>query len=168
MAITINGNGTVTGITSGAGKILQVVSTTKTSKFATNSTSFVDVTGLSVSITPSSTSSQILVIVNLTGGSYTNLGGQWKLVRNSTDIAINTHANATRKVTGSFYNGQGNSAYQALFLNAHHLDSPSTTSATTYKVVARHDDGNSYLTINSRAQDDYIGAVSSITAMEIG
>ena len=193
MPITINGSGTVTGLSAGGlpdgsitsddiaagavtaaklaagagGKILQVVSTTKTDKFATNSTSYVDVTGLSVSITPSSVSNKILVIVNLSGASYTNTGGQWNLVRGSTNIAVGTTSAATRQVTGSFYNGQSESAYQSLFLHMTHLDSPSTTSATTYKVQVRHDSSSYYLTINSRAADDYISSVSSITAMEV-
>jgi hypothetical protein len=44
------------------GKILQVVSTTKTDVFTTSSGSFTDITGLSVSITPSSTSSKVLIL----------------------------------------------------------------------------------------------------------
>lgn len=150
-----------------AGAILQVVSTTKTDKFATNSTSYVDVTGLSVSITPSSASSKILVIVNLSGSSYTSTGGQWNLVRGSTNIAVGTNGSATKQATGSFYSGQSENAYQMLFLHMTHLDSPSTTSATTYKVQVRHDSSSYYLTINSRAADDYISTVSSITAMEV-
>jgi len=171
MAITINGNGTLTGITdypnSSVGQILQVVSATKTDKFATNSTSYVDVTGLNVSITPSSTSSKILVIVNLAASSYTGTGGQWIIARNSTALAVNTHTNATQKATGSTYSGEGNNGYQCLFLNMTHLDSPSTTSATTYKVQIKHNASNTYLTVNSRSLDDYVGAVSSITAMEV-
>jgi hypothetical protein len=50
------------------GKILQVVTAQKTDTFSTNSTSFVDVTGLSVSITPSSASSKILILASLSLG----------------------------------------------------------------------------------------------------
>ena len=46
-----------------AGSVLQVVQTVKTDTFATTSTSFVDITGVSVAITPSSTSSKILIQV---------------------------------------------------------------------------------------------------------
>jgi hypothetical protein len=71
-----------------AGKILQCVSTTKTDTFSTTSTSMVDVTGLSVSITPTSTSSTILVFMNVmtshsAGGAAQN---SFNLVRNSTAI----------------------------------------------------------------------------------
>ena len=48
----------------GGGKILQVLQTVKTDTFTTTSTSFVDVTGLSVSITPATTSSKILILVH--------------------------------------------------------------------------------------------------------
>ena len=48
------------------GKVLQVVSTAKTDTFSTSSTSFTDITGLSVAITPSATSSKILVFLSCT------------------------------------------------------------------------------------------------------
>ena len=55
----------------GTGAVMQVVSTTKTDTFATNpSSSFIDVTGLSVSITPSSTSSKVLINISENVGRY--------------------------------------------------------------------------------------------------
>ena len=56
--------GATSAVQASSGKVLQVVSTTKTDTFSTASTTFVDLTGLSVSITPTSTSSKILVLVN--------------------------------------------------------------------------------------------------------
>ena len=61
-----------------SGSVIQVASTSKTDPFSTSSTSFVDVTGLSVSITPTSTSSKILVL----GYVHTSVSG---------DIAFNAH-----------------------------------------------------------------------------
>jgi hypothetical protein len=66
MALTKINNNTLSAITTlpaaiATGKVLQVVQTTKTDTFTTTSTSFTDVTGLSVSITPSSASSKILI-----------------------------------------------------------------------------------------------------------
>ena len=157
------------GLPAGAsgGGIIQVVSTTVTSKFATNTTSYVDFTGMSVTITPASTSSKILIVANVHGSSYTNQNGFWRLVRGSTNIAIGTHSASSNKVTGAFYAGQGNNANQSVFMNICHLDSPATTSATTYKVQVAHTTTSTYLVMNSRASDDYLGAVSAITAMEI-
>ena len=66
MAITLNGDGIISGITdydSGdVGRVLQVVTTTKTDTFTTTSSSLTDITGLSASITPASTSNKILII----------------------------------------------------------------------------------------------------------
>ena len=77
------------------GKILQVVQTTKTDTFTTASTSYVDLTGLSVAITPSSTSSKVLVMTstncsNVSGGYNTMI----KLVRGSTDVFIGDSASS--------------------------------------------------------------------------
>jgi hypothetical protein len=80
MALTLDGNGTmtvgngdITGITKGAiessaigaGAVLQVISTTKTDTFSVTNSDFVDVTGLSVTITPTSATSKILVMAHV-------------------------------------------------------------------------------------------------------
>ena len=114
MSITINGNGTITGYTppvadgsitaaklaSGVGgKVLQVVSTTKTDP-ATNTTSgsWTDISGLSVAITPSSTSNKIFIILSI--GSVSSNGGisvGFKLLRGSTSVG---NAASTAKQSG--------------------------------------------------------------------
>jgi hypothetical protein len=71
MALTKINNNTLSAVTTlpaaiATGKVLQVVSTTKTDTFTTTSTSFTDITGMSVSITPSSASNKILVFSYLT------------------------------------------------------------------------------------------------------
>ena len=120
------------------GKILQVVSATKTDTFTTSSTSYVDVTGLSVSITPSTTSSKILVMVSMNTSSEdaTTTNTMIQLVRDSTAISIGDSAGS--RIQSSFF---GNSApagelNQTRSVSLTHLDSPNTTSATTYKVQA--------------------------------
>ena len=67
------------------GKVLQVVSAAKTDTFSSSSTSLVDITGLSVAITPSSTSNKVLIIVNcaVTGA---DAGIGFSIVRGSTEI----------------------------------------------------------------------------------
>src|SRR5210317_2064161 len=75
----------------GGGKVLQVVQTVKTDTFSTTTTapSFTDITGLSVSITPSASNSKILVMVSLTAaGLSENIFAMFKLVRGSTDVFL--------------------------------------------------------------------------------
>ena len=78
-----------------SGRVLQVVSTTLTTAFSTTSGSMVDVTGLSLSITPTSATSKVLITVNLTmtpGASGAVLF--YQMVRNSTAIGIGTTGGA--------------------------------------------------------------------------
>ena len=78
MAIIKPNNNTISAITAlpaaiTTGKVLQVVSTTKSDVTSSTSTSYADITGMAVSITPSSTSSKILVIYGINAVSYTHL-----------------------------------------------------------------------------------------------
>jgi hypothetical protein len=154
------------------GSVLQVVSTTKTDAFSTTSTSFVDVTGLAVTITPTSATSKILVIVSVQlGASGASTGmAQILLVRDSTNILVGD-ANGIRTQTSfSFYSGgasadnEGNAGCGTSF-----LDSPSTTSATTYKITIRA--GTGTVGVNRTAQDANSAftprGTSTITVMEI-
>lgn len=150
----------------GAFRILQVVSTTKTDTFSTTSTTLTDVTGLSASITPSATSSKVLIIATVTGATTNNAdagGSGYVIVRGSTIIAQNTAL--TADFTGQL--SMRNLASSAITLNhaATFLDSPATTSATTYKIQVQTT-GTNTLYIN-RDQDNYAGSVSSITLFEV-
>ena len=150
--------GNITALPAGVGgKVLQVVSANKTNSFTTTSTAFSDVTGLSVSITPSSSSNKILIIVTLYMSAEVS-PLQAKLFRGeSTElqfvqdypVASNTYS------TGSS-------------VNMSILDTPSTTSATTYKVqIASSNNGNN-AKVNGRWDSGSadIGD-STITVMEI-
>ena len=156
----------------GVGKVLQVVSTTKTDTFtyvhstANSPETFADVTGLSVTITPSATSSKILVFVNavVAAGVQT----QWMSVfRGSTNLAVpDSPSGRTPAFTGDF-----RVASQSTTVSISYLDSPNTTSATTYQVkAAGWAAGTLYI---NRCIDDANGGyrsrgVSTITVMEIG
>jgi len=170
--LTTTGDGSsLTGITTG--KVLQVVSTTKTDPFVTTSTGYTDITGFNVSITPSSTSSKILVTAYITGvvqtssGSY---GGVMRLVRDSNDgIAVGDAYGNAQTATGTL-GGQDNWPYQNS-TTLQFLDSPSTTSSTTYKVQLKHTQGKNFR-INYGIQRDGsstydVSTVSTITVMEI-
>jgi hypothetical protein len=168
---TITNSGTATGF--GGGKVLQVVSTNKTDTFTTTSGTFVDLTGLSLSITPSSTSNKILLSYNVQVGGIIDAYGMIIAVRNSTTIVQNTSASGSRTTgTTAFSMGaSGNWQYKLQSATFQVLDSPSTTSATTYKLQIKSAHLNRGLFINRPSEDDNNDytcyGVSNITAIEI-
>jgi hypothetical protein len=109
------------------GSVLQVVQNTYASAFSTSSPTFVD-TGLSASITPTSSSSKILVIASQPGFTIYSGGGNAiipRLLRGATEILrLGQAQNAT-------------STFTAFGINVLYLDSPATTSSTTYKTQIR-------------------------------
>ena len=149
------------------GKILQVVQTVKSDTYYNSgSTSFTDVTGLSASITPSATSSKVLVLVEARIGSD---GSQTsRLLRGSTVIYAGD--SASNRPLG-FGNSVDLNAYGVENLVATFLDSPSTTSATTYKIQIISS-GSAYYINRSKNDRDTAQydprTASSITLIEIG
>ena len=149
------------------GKILQIVQDTKTDTFSTTSTSFVDVTGLSVSITPSSTSSKILVLGTLQWNTTGHASA--RLLRDSTNIAIGDSAGS--RIQGVFHNSDS-ASYNIIASHIAWLDSPATTSAVTYKFQIAVPWSSTYVvTVNRSTQDTdtaYQSRVpSSIVVMEV-
>lgn len=144
----------------GAFRVLQVASVTKANTFSTSSTSFVDVTDLSVSITPSATSSKVLVIFNISMAGSTTNDIFANLVRGSTAIAQSS--GATNNAT---FAGFTSSTAALNSWCSSYLDSPATTSATTYKFQLRAGSDTAY--VNRRGADTSNGSVSTITVMEI-
>ena len=151
------------------GAVLQVVSTAKTDTFSTASTSFVDVTGLSVSITPISATSKIFISFMFNGGVDTSAQGiNMILVRNSTAICIGDTAGSRPRLTTAI--GVG-SQYSIEAFSGSFLDSPSTTSATTYKVQMQTSGGvTAYVNRGIADRDTSLydpRTASTITVMEI-
>ena len=171
MAIIKPNNNTISAITAlpagVGGKVLKVKQTNKTSTFSTTSTSFVDVTGLNVSITPSSTSNKILVIVDLQVGSRKDSQCMFNLLRDSTSINLGDSDGASR--TECFNETQSGENYGQSSSSTHFLDSPATTSATNYKVQMRVTGGTHYLNQSNTDADASYEArtTSSITVYEI-
>jgi len=134
MTVTINGNGTITPTSAiqPTGSILQIVQSVKTSVFRTSSTTWVDITDLTGTITPSSTSSKIMVTGNFILGTTNGGYFHFRILRGTTAIDIGAaDGNKTQATYSSFANAYGsqyNFSYTPMY-----LDSPSTTSATTYK-----------------------------------
>ena len=164
--LTTNGTNTSWATVSG-GKVLQVVQVVLTTIATASVTSptYVD-TGLSATITPSASTSKILVFGNIELGWSVAAGGWVQIVRDSTAVGIGTggsYANFQSgfqianllTVTGNFY-----------AIPFSYLDSPATTSATTYKIQASLD-ANGTLAINRRQADTAFGGSSVITLMEI-
>ena len=152
-----------------SGTVLQVVSNTKTDTFSTTSASFTDITGLFVTITPISATSNILVMYTTTVGTLT---GQYsvglQLVRGATAIYLGTAASA--RTRASSWGFSESSAYWLASLNGIFLDSPATTSATTYKLQMISPYGvTSYLGQNQNDNDStgYSRVPATITVMEI-
>ena len=130
-SITLNGSAVSLGgsATIGGGKIGQVIQTVKTDVFSTTSSSLVDVTGLTAAITPTATDSKVLVTLNLNIGPTDNTAVA--LFRDSTQIALGDAAGSrSRSFASSAYI---NTTVQ-MPSNTTFLDSPNTTSATTYKI----------------------------------
>jgi hypothetical protein len=154
----------------GGGKILQVVTTAKTNTFTTTSTSLVDITDLSVTITPSSASSRILVFTSVNYSIVSATGqGYLQLLRGSTAIAQGDSAGGRTRTTA-----QGGPTANYLMVNyaLQFIDSPATTSATTYKMQGRTTASETTLCINRTFTDDdnsvYPRGISTITVMEVG
>jgi hypothetical protein len=148
------------------GTVLQVVSASKTDTFTTSSSTYGDIDGLSVSITPSSASSKIMVFANAFVGSTVNAGFQLKLVRGVTDIFIGDAAGSRTRGSKSAYTTD----ILETDLSLQFLDSPATVSAVTYKLQGRASTNNPvFLNRNSIDSDSsgFARGASSITLMEI-
>ena len=135
------------------GKILQVVSVNKTDTASSTSTSMADISGLSLSITPSSSSNKILLLADLMLPESTAANiALFNIVRDSTPINIGT-TSASYQTTGSIitYVTSATNGNSTIKPSSTFLDSPATTSATTYKIQWQTSGGTIYL--NRRAQD---------------
>tara|TARA_Y100001972_G_scaffold116805_1_gene155122 strand:- start:331 stop:915 length:585 start_codon:yes stop_codon:yes gene_type:complete len=172
---------------SGFGKVLQIVQSTYTTRFqqtlAQGSSGITVINNgsgdIGVTITPSATSSKILVTVNLgrvvAHNSSEGYGLPFVLRRGTTQIAVNTDGGNVPPFT--WYAGTENLNYDSEGVSFQFLDTPSTTSATTYTLGAiPHSSGSTKtITINgwhdtaTNTGNGYMaGAISMFQAMEIG
>lgn len=136
----------------GAGGVLQVVSAATTTNTSTTSASYVAVTNLTASITPSSTTSKILVLVNMNlYGSNSSTEGAVTIYRAGADLTAGAGFADT-------YTGSSDFIIQAPMM---YLDSPSSTSSVTYAVYIKRTQGAGTLQTSLR------GTTSTITLMEI-
>ena len=182
MPITLNGSGTVSGISAGGlpdgciqsadiasgvipagGKGLQVQQTFKNDTASTSSGSFADISGFTVTITPSATSSKILYTGHLYLG-FSGAEGNFRLTRtvggSTTEIG---NASVVDDDADGYFAIGGGSAYTPGTFSF--LDSPNTTSAITYGIKWHMHSGTMYL--NRTWDNGWFHGSSTITAMEI-
>ena len=179
-ALVTNGSGVLSfaAVGASAGQVIQVVSVNKTDTFTSTATGTgTDVTGMSVSITPSSASNKILVMcsVNIAVGG----AGQSDILRGLKVVkvisATTTNSSPVADTSGDeglFTVFNQRSPYDlngVLHSTMQYLDSPSTTSAITYKLQfgtgANAQAGTIY--INRTDPDNYMRGASTITVMEV-
>ena len=189
MPIVLNGSGTISGVSAGGlpdgiiqaadlasgvgGKILQVVSVTKTNVFTVSgTTTFTDVPNLSVNITPSSSSNKILVVYDMAWGNSDG-HASCRLMRDSTPIKIGDQAGSNKsRVTGQMHLGSTQDQYDLEQVAGSILDTPNTTSQVTYKMQIGTPYSSSY---NVFCNYHYEGSdaawagrgASAITVMEV-
>lgn len=162
--------GTVSG--AGGGKVLQVKQAVTDATWSTPYTTLTDVTGMSVSITPSATSSKILVIVDAHIG-YDVYAGVFHLLRDTTKIYAGAGGLNRCGLYTNYYEGSGG-PHALLPLTANYLDSPATTSSITYKLQGSAYAIGGYTTYVNRTHGNINEGnrdgltASSITVMEIG
>ena len=160
--VTFPGNATCSGTASGFGKLLQTpLFAIKTDLFSTSTTgTFQDIPGLSLTITPTLSSSKILILANMCHDISSNSDYAYRLLRGSTALGNST--------VGSEGNRVGiacgtNDADRGSPVSIIFLDSPNTTSATTYKIQANHQNG----TYRCNSREGQWDGSSTITVMEV-
>lgn len=159
--LTVSGGVPTWATPAGGGKVLQVVSSTTTTQTTLATTTLTD-TGITATITPTSSSSKILIIMSIAVkydmGSVNDMQSKGKVLRGATTIA---------DYGNEFYSGKQSSSGGFMRADSNHfsyLDSPATTSATTYKLQSASEN-----TVSSRQvifQPN--SAPSTITLLEIG
>jgi len=159
MSLVLDGSGDITGLSVGAlpanvigaGAVLQVVNATYNVEVSNTTTTYSD-TGLTASITPSSSSSKILVIVSQTDVLSPSVAGvKLQLLRGATSILV----------FGGYIGDNGSTTVDAS-ASCNYLDSPATTSSVTYKTQFARQRGSGTVYV----QNGGVG-YSSITLMEI-
>ena len=156
----------------GGGKVLQVVQTIKSDTQTIASSSFVDITDLTVAITPAATSSKILIHGTVTACiSNDNNDMVIVFVRDSTAIGIGDAAGSRLRATATAaLSGSGDHPET---ITSFYLDSPSSTSEIDYKIQYAGESGNSTLINGNRVTTDnadpkWARYMSNIVAIEIG
>ena len=191
MPVTINGNGSITGLSVGGlgsgvvnaaslaansvtasampvGSILQVKNFIKKDRDDFSTSSSFAATGMSVTITPSSTSNKLLVMANLEVGNSGNNSVQFKLYRGTSEITAANNTNVTNKSFGWSYIRQQNNteaSYQDVSVSLGYEHTPADTNSHEFNLYVNSFNTTVYL--NGRGYSGDYGGTSSLTVMEI-
>ena len=182
MPITINGNGTVSGLTTApnltssgliTGKILQVVSTTKTDTFSEQvATGNFSADAISISITPSNASNKIFITTNLNIGCQGVSEVKFQIYKAGSVItgAIGDASGTNTRVTSMSDEIDGTG--QQTNLSGQFLDTAGGTSSITYSIRLGHGNSSTKFIYLNRSHSNTSGtadsrATSTITVMEI-
>tara|TARA_B100000212_G_scaffold314432_1_gene267967 strand:+ start:262 stop:807 length:546 start_codon:yes stop_codon:yes gene_type:complete len=159
------------------GHALQVVNTTYTARFNTSSQSYVEVTGLTTSITPASTSSKVLIQISVTWSIYGHGGLRVYRSQGGTDTLLSVgdaNGNQAQEAVHGYRDVNNTpTTYDSDSASITILDTPATASAVSYKLYAGVPYHSSYiLTINRQySEGNYsysAGTISTMTLTEIG
>ena len=182
MPISINGSGTVTGISVGGlpdgcvdtdtlatsvtrGKILQSVADIKKDTGSYTTSSSFAATGMSVTITPQSASNKLLVIANLAVGNSGNNSTQWKLYRGTSEITAANSTGVTNKSFMWIFTSSGNSEYQNIIGSGVYEHDIQDTNSHEINLYVRSFDSTAYLNRRGYAAD--YGGTSSLVVYEV-
>jgi hypothetical protein len=154
--------------TGSTGKILQVVHGHKSDRqtFSTSSGTFSDVSGMSATITPSSTSNKIIIMFNINTGGQSGQRITYRLQRNGNSIARGDSSGSSQRGCFSSIVTSGNS--QSEHQSYVFRDSPSSTSALTYKIQFESEGGTHIInnTKDNSGYSNYHVGSSNIMLME--
>jgi hypothetical protein len=153
-----------------AGSVLQAVQVFKTDTSTMSVSSFTDIPGMEVQITPISTSSRILVMTSVQATAYQQVV-QLRITRNGTAVGIaNAAGSRVQTLIGGYYNSLDQNHQNNPFAS-YFLDSPASTSALTYRIQLKTQDGGA-TQINRSGNDAdnsnwSMRSTSNITLLEI-
>ena len=180
MPVTINGNtGVVTGLAAlpdsamASGSIIQVVNVFSNTHMTSTSTSYVDLTGITATITPASSSNKILIVCNIALSKDNNHSFLGRIVRDGSAISGSggvIESGHTSQEAGVWWLVRTTN-YDTHPSIVHYLDSPATTSAVTYKAQGKTSNSGQGFALNkTNGSENYLYAsptFSSITLMEV-
>ena len=151
----------------GGGKIGQVLSAATTDTATYGTQTYADITGMTIAITPTATSSKILIMSDISIGITTGYGAMIRMMRDSTAIHVGVAAGSRQASTKASIN------YHSPMMQSYgsiYLDSPSTTSEITYKLQWLSETSGPIYRGRSATDNDvaYVARTAdSITVMEV-
>jgi hypothetical protein len=160
-----NGSGVLSFASAGGG-VLASYYVEKTDTFTTSSTSYVDITTLTLTLTPASASSKFLIFARVSGALWTAGHQNFRLMRNSTAIHVaDAYSSAPRTSSSGGTLFEWSTADHIMI----HRDSPSTTASTTYKIQCYAEYQTLYVNRSSRDNGTSSDSrtASSLTVLEL-